>query len=103
MFHANKTRRQGATVQARSVSSRAAIAAGALLAAVAVTSCATPQEVQQTRQLAKEYENQVYDLQRTLAELNADNARLTDRLAKERKGRGRWVTSSASSSTAVTS
>ena len=85
MFHAIKTRRQGANLQARSVSSRAAMAAGALLAAVAVTSCASPQQVQQTRQLAKEYESQVYDLQRTLAELQSDNARLTDRLAKERK------------------
>ena len=85
MFHAIKTRRQGANLQARSVSRPAAMAAGALLAAVAVTSCASPQEVQQTRQLAKEYENQVYDLQRTLAELQSDNARLTDRLAKERK------------------
>ncbi|MGB0331841.1 MAG: hypothetical protein ACPGPE_08485, partial [Planctomycetota bacterium] len=85
MFHAINTRRQGANPQDRSVSSRAAMAAGALLAAVAVTSCASPQQVQQTRQLAKEYENQVYDLQRTLAELQSDNARLTDRLAKERK------------------
>ena len=85
MFHAINTRRQGANPQDRSVSSRAAMAAGALLAAVAVTSCASPQQVQQTRQLAKEYENRVYDLQRTLAELQSDNARLTDRLAKERK------------------
>jgi chemotaxis protein MotB len=85
MFHANQPGRRGARTQVRSTSRRAALAAGALLTAVAVTSCASPQEIQQTRQVAKEYENQVFDLQRTLADLQMENARLTDRLAKERK------------------
>ncbi|MEM9379096.1 MAG: OmpA family protein [Planctomycetota bacterium] len=59
--------------------------AGALLAAAAVTACATPQEVNYTRQVAKEYETRALDLERQLAEKNAELDQLKVRYAREKQ------------------
>ncbi len=59
------------------------IAAGLLAASMA--SCASPQDVAYTRELAKEYENQVFDLERQLAEKNLELTSLHERYATERK------------------
>lgn len=57
----------------------------ALLLAASMASCASPQDVAYTRELAKDYENQVFDLERQLAEKNAELTRLHERYAEERK------------------
>ncbi len=59
------------------------LAAGLLAASMA--SCASPQDVAYTRELAKEYENQVFDLERQLAEKNLELSSLHERYATERK------------------
>lgn len=50
-----------------------------------MASCASPQDVAYTRELAKDYENQVFDLERQLAEKNAELLSLHERYASERK------------------
>jgi chemotaxis protein MotB len=78
MFHVNTSRRSGV------VSPRLRTAAAAL-ATLALGACATPQEVAHTRQVAKKYESEVFDLQRQLAEKDDEIRRLNDRYMKERK------------------
>ncbi|WP_419191266.1 OmpA/MotB family protein [Saltatorellus ferox] len=58
-------------------------AAVGLIATMA--SCASPQDVAYTRELAKDYENQVFDLERQLAEKNLELSRIQERYAEERK------------------
>jgi len=48
--------------------------------------CATPQQVQETREFAKSYETQVFDLQRQLAECERDRTRIGSQLREERMG-----------------
>lgn len=60
------------------------LGAAALLALAA--SCASPQEVQQTRDLAKDYENRFFDVQRQLQECEKERARITAQLRDERLG-----------------
>lgn len=57
----------------------------ALLVAASMASCASPQDVAYTRELAKDYENQVFDLERQLAEKNNELTTLHERYASERK------------------
>jgi chemotaxis protein MotB len=57
----------------------------ALLAALAA-GCASPMQVQETRDLAKAYENRVYDLERQLAECERERTRLGGQLRDERMG-----------------
>ena len=59
------------------------LAAGLLAASMA--SCASPQDVANTRELAKEYESQVFDLERQLSEKNYELTALHERYAAERK------------------
>ena len=55
------------------------------LCLAAMASCASPQDVAYTRELAKEYENQVFDLERQLAEKNAELTKAREKYAQERK------------------
>ncbi|MFT5735007.1 MAG: chemotaxis protein MotB [Planctomycetota bacterium] len=57
----------------------------ALLLAASMASCASPQDVAYTRELAKDYESQVFDLERQLAEKNAELAKVREDFAKEMK------------------
>ena len=59
------------------------VAASLLMAALA--SCASPQEVQRTRALAKDYERQVHDLERQLQEFSGRYADLETRYQRERR------------------
>ncbi|MEO1698783.1 MAG: OmpA family protein [Planctomycetota bacterium] len=60
-----------------------------LLAAAAglagTVGCATPQDVAYTRQVAKEYESQVYDLEKRVNELQRQNSELVERYNRERR------------------
>lgn len=58
--------------------------AAALIALAAA--CASPQEVQQTRDYAKACEIKVYDLQRQLAECVSERSRISDQLSDMRLG-----------------
>lgn len=58
-------------------------AVSALLAAMA--SCASPQEVQYTREVAKDYERQVHDLERQLQETRMRYDELETRYQRERR------------------
>jgi chemotaxis protein MotB len=62
-----------------------ALVGPALLAALAA-GCASPMQVQETRDLAKAYENRVYDLERQLAECERERTRLGGQLRDERMG-----------------
>ncbi len=57
------------------------------LGALALAACASPMEVQETRDVAKAYETRVYDLERQLAECNRERSRVTDQLREERLGK----------------
>lgn len=62
---------------------RLCLAASALLAALA--SCASPQEVQYTREVAKDYERQVHDLERQMQEYRMRYDELETRYQRERR------------------
>ncbi len=88
MFHANPSRRSVVPSSSPSGALRfggALRLGGALLAALAVTACATPQEVNYTRQIAKEYESQVFDLERQLSEARTEIDALKLRNARQRQ------------------
>jgi len=55
------------------------------LLALGAASCATPQEVEHTRRVAKDYESQVFDLEKRVQELQRENAQLTERYNRERR------------------
>ncbi|MEM9802972.1 MAG: OmpA family protein [Planctomycetota bacterium] len=64
---------------------RNVVSSAVLGAVVFSAACATPQEVTYTRQVAKDYESQVFDLERQLAEKNAELSRMQERYARERQ------------------
>lgn len=66
--------------------SRTTPALSALLCLGLAASCASPQQVQETRDLAKAYESRVYDLERQLAECERDRTRIGAQLRDERMG-----------------
>lgn len=69
------------------VRSRATARGIGVLAALAlgVASCATPHEVEHTRRVAKDYESQVFDLEKRIQQLQRENAQLSERYNRERR------------------
>ncbi len=65
---------------------RSTFARGAAVALLALgASCATPYDVNTTRALAKDYESQVFDLERKLAEKNRELESLHETYARQRR------------------
>ena len=60
-------------------------AACTLLVGLGLASCATPQDVQYTREIAKDYESQVFDLERKLEEMKGQYDQLTAKYQRERR------------------
>lgn len=71
---------------ASSRGARRSAAAAALAAAALLGACASPQDVQETRDLAKAYETRVFDLERQLAECERDRGQMRAQLQNERLG-----------------
>jgi chemotaxis protein MotB len=73
-------------VAARSNPRRGFFGAAPVLLATLAVGCASPMQVQETRDLAKAYENRVYDLERQLAECERERGRLKDQVSDARMG-----------------
>lgn len=73
------------TTTPRGAARRCALPSLVLAALVGATSCASPQEVADTRRLAKDYQTQVMDLEKRLAELDLENTQLRERYERQRR------------------